>query len=217
MTNPSFDNLLAEADTAARSSEWQDAHDKLVEASKIQPDHSGVLTGIGTCLIHLGQVEQSFPYFQKVVEIEPKSAEAQNNLGVAAILNNDPGKAETAYKAALEIAPDYRPAWKNLAGLYLQQDANVGDGVQILASLVQSDPSDVESLMLLGECYEIAGDLESGRVLFVKVLELQPENEMARKAADRVEQKTQNASRIARPEHVQKLAALKNLKKKSES
>jgi Flp pilus assembly protein TadD len=216
MTEQIFEDFLAQADTAARNNDWATTHDLLLKANQIHPEHTGALTGIGTCLMQMQRAQEALPIFAQVIKLAPESTDAHNNLGVAYMVTGQFALAETSYKKAIELSPDSREPWKNLAFIYLKQDDRLQEGVQILAALVKSDPNDTDTLMLLGECYEMADNLESARVLYQKTLEISPDLSAAQMALERIAQKAQDAVRIARPEHAQKLAALKNLKKKTD-
>ncbi len=210
MLPESFDHLLAQADASAQRGDWLAAFDHLQSANRLVPDHTGVLTGMGTCLIQLSRAPEAILYFQQVTALAPDSPEAFNNLGVAQALDGQLDGAEAAYQQAITLAPEHQQAWKNLAVVYLRQ-ARWEEGVPILAALIKDHPQDVESLDLLAQCYEAGGEIESARALYQQILSLDSEHEAARAALARL---TPAASpdRIARPEHAKKLAALKGLK-----
>ncbi len=209
MSEKTLDGLLERADAFARSGDWQGAFDCLLEVVEIQPQHIGALTGLGTCLLQMGQVEQSIPYFRKVVELVPEVPDAHNNLGVALTLIREYQDAEKAYQQAIRLNPDHLPAWKNLAQIYLQQEERITEGAQILAALVQVNPKDVDVLLMLAGCYEKAEDVESARTLLREVLKIQPKHPEALAIWKRINGNSSELIRVARPEHAQKLATLK--------
>ncbi|MBI3761087.1 MAG: tetratricopeptide repeat protein [Chloroflexi bacterium] len=206
MTPASFDTLLAEADTRARSGQWPATFDALCQAAALDPDHAGTQTGLGTCLIQLGRPAESLTYFQRAAALAPESPEAHNNLGVAHALTGDLAAAEAAYQQALDHDPEHAPAWKNLALLYLRQN-RLTEGVSILAALVKANAADSEALSMLATCYEEAGDRESALTLYREALKHQPDKAEALAAIARLEPEP---ARLARPEHAAKLAGLKS-------
>jgi tetratricopeptide (TPR) repeat protein len=209
MSKKKFEQYIEKADESARQGDWAATIDALRAAEKIQPDNAGVLTGLGTCLIQINQITESIPYFIKVIQLAPESAEAQNNLGVAYAFSHFYGEAEVAYKKALAVDPEHLPAWKNLAGLYLQQAERVEEGVQVLASIVKKHPDDVESLLLMADCYESVDENESALTLYKKVLTLEPENPVARKKVLKLTTITLGLDETKRADLVKKLGALK--------
>jgi len=212
MTSAVFDQLIEKADLAARQGDWTQTIIALQQAETLQPDHAGVLTGMGTCLIQINQLEEAIPYFQKVTRLAPESAEAHNNLGVSYMCARAYDDAERAYKEAIAVNPDHLPAWKNLATLYLQQPEKASEGVQVLASIVKKHPDDVESLMLLAECYEAGDEIESAVTLYSRVLSIEPENQVARAKIEKYRPAQGVLGGHDRAELVKKLSALKKLK-----
>ncbi len=186
MSIESFENYLNQADTAARAGDWTATINLLQSALELQPDHTGVLTGMGTCLIQLNRPGEALSFFTQVVNLAPQSVEAHNNLGVCHVLLGEFDKAEHSYRQAITLDPNHATAWKNLAQSLLQQPQKMGEGVEILAALVKANPQDVECLMMLGECYEIAGEKKSAAVLYQQALTVSPDLATAREALNRV-------------------------------
>lgn len=214
MPDPTFDSLLEEADACARAGDWQATFEALSQADRLNPNHPGTLTGIGTALIQLGQPNAALPFFQRVSRLADESPEAHNNLGVAYGLTNQWDKAEAAYRKALARDDEHKPAWKNLALTCVKQE-RYPEGVQILAALVQAEPQEVEARLMLAECYEMGGDVASARMLYEVALTLQADNAQAQAALARLAPAPaiSDPHRLARPEHAKKLAGLKSLKK----
>jgi tetratricopeptide (TPR) repeat protein len=209
MVETAVDSLILKAEEYAERGEWENALDLLNDITEQEPDNVGAVSGMGECLIKLGRPAESISHFKRLISLAPESAEAHNNLGVAYVLSDQLDAAEAAYRTALELEPEYAEAWKNLAILYLQQE-RVADGVYILAAVVQSNPKDIEALFYLGNCYEMGGEIESARTLYQEILKIQPEYVEATNALHRLPPARKDSSRIARPEHAQKLAALKS-------
>ena len=210
MSSTHFDTLLEEADGYARAGQWQETFDRLTEAAAEEPQHAGVVTGLGTCLIKLGRLDEALAYFQKAAQLAPLSPEAHNNVGVTYALLGQVSAAEAAYRKALECDSEHVPAWKNLAQLYMQQ-GRIDEGVPILATLVKKHPDDWEALTLMAACYEDGEDTESARTPYREALKYQPDNAAAKAGLARLSPPPADLTHIARPEHAKKLAALKNL------
>jgi Flp pilus assembly protein TadD len=210
MPSPSFDSLLEQADVLARAGQWQPTLDLLSQAAALEPQHAGVVTGQGTCLIKLGRPAEALDYFRRVATLVPASPEAHNNLGVTYALLQDVPAAEDAYKRALDCAPEHEPAWKNLAQLYIEA-GRFDEGVPLLVQFIRAHRDDAEALTLMGSCYEEGGDDESAVLMYKEALKFQPDNELANAGLARLAP-APDLTHIARPEHAKKLAALKSLK-----
>lgn len=216
MDTEQFDQYLQQANEAAQSANWTATIQALQAADDLQPDHVGVITGLGSCHIQIGQPEAALPYFEKVATLVPDSTEALNNLGLVQAMLGRYTQAEQSYRQAISLDSEFKPSWKNLAHIYLQQEDRLAEGVQILASLVRSHPDDVEVLVTLGDCYETAEEWDSAETLYQKALEVDSAYTPASSGLARVRKNrpaAANLDRIARPEHAKKLAALKNLRR----
>jgi len=205
-----FDRLLMAADRAAQNGDWLQALDRLRSAYEIDPDHPGLINGLGTCLLQLNRPAEAIPWFEAVCKSMPGSPEPASNLGVALVYGGRIEQAELAFRSALEIDAEHRPAWKNLAQILLQKRNGMEEGVQILSALIQSDPSDIEALLLMAGCYEEGGDFTSAAELYRHVLSLQPGLPQATAAMQRLDPNpaAQDINRIAKKDHIQKLASL---------
>lgn len=209
-----FDQYLELADQAAQLEKWQQVMEVLSVAHMLKPEHSGALAGLATSMMHLGRPEQALTYFRKLTRLQPASAEAFNNLGLAYWLAGEPVNAEQAYLQAVELDHENTQAWKNLALLYLQDDARLQDGVEILANLVRYDPGDADALFMLGQCYEIGDDLASAVMMFELALQADPGHALARRALAALQPEgVMESGAMTLPEHVEKLVALNNRQK----
>ena len=210
MASLPFDSLLEQADVCARAGQWQTTLELLSQAAALEPQHAGMVTGQGTCLIKLGRPTEALDYFRRVTALAPASAEAHNNLGVNYAVLQDVPAAEGAYKKALECAPDHEPAWKNLAQLYVEA-GRFDEGVPLLSRYIRAHREDAEALTLMATCYEEGEDNESALLMYKEALKYQPDNVLAKAGLARLAP-APDLTHIARPEHAKKLAAHKSLR-----
>ena len=215
MAGISLDQHLVRANEAVLNGNWTEAIDHLKKAEQLQPTNPMVLTALGSCYLQAGQAPRSLDYFERAADLSPEVFEAHNNLGVACTLAGNYAQAEKAFRRALELDGENVAAWRNLAQACLQQPERLAEGAQILASVIQSHPEDVDALLMMGNLYEEAGELDSADTLYTQALELKPDLAEAADGKQRLAQIRSRQARIARPEHAKKLAALKGLKKLS--
>lgn len=182
MKNSDYSKIMREIYSLIEVGDWSTAWQQLYLADRQFPETPSILTAMGDCQIHMDKPDAAIPFFQKVMQLEPSSIEALNNLGVAFMFANDFQNAETTYLEALQFQPDHHQTLKNLAFLYYQQEDRLGDAAQILASIIRSDPKDCESLFLMGQCYEMGGDLASARKCYDRILLYQPDFVLAQQA-----------------------------------
>lgn len=209
----SFDEKIAQASQAARSGDWNGTLAFLIAADKSLPGQIDLISAIGGTLIQLGRVDEALPYYQQAVMLDKNNPVVYLNLANTLTLLNQWEAAEQSYRKGIELDEENRLLWKGLARVCLMLGKNQ-EGVEILAALATSDETDTEALLLLAECYEEGGDLESAEYLLQKVLNHDDENEVARQALKRIHEKQQNSMAV----NVQALAEkLKALKEKTNS
>jgi tetratricopeptide (TPR) repeat protein len=190
MKSPSLGHIIKHVQSLIEKGDWQTALEELQAANQKFAKTPAILTATGDCHIHLQQPELAIPYFRNVVDIEPDSVEARNNLGVAYMFALDYPNAEETYLEALQFKPDHVQTLKNLAFLYYQQEERLGDAATLLASVIRKEPSDCEALYLLGMCYQIGGQTDSATLCFERILTFQPDSDLAIEALKSLQSKT---------------------------
>jgi tetratricopeptide (TPR) repeat protein len=170
-----LDRLLAQADLDAGRGEWDAAHRHLAQAAVLAPHDPGIASAVGTCLLQLKRLPEAREAFGRAADLAPEVADAFNHLGFAHALCGDGPAAEQAFRRALELDPDHGPATRNLAQIYLDMD-RLNEGVHLLVDRIRRFADDVEALVMLAHCYEVAEDFESARTLYRQALNLAPDN-----------------------------------------
>ena len=88
-------------------------------------------------LHHAGQLEKAQRIYRAILEVEPRNAEVQNNLGVLLKTLRALPEAEARYRQAIMLKPDYYDAHGNLGNLLLasgrlfEAEATYGHGLRI--------------------------------------------------------------------------------------
>jgi tetratricopeptide (TPR) repeat protein len=189
MKSQSLGHIIKHVQSLIEKEDWLTALEELQTADQKFARTPAILTAMGDCHIHLQKPEFAIPCFRNVVDIEPDSVEARNNLGVAYMFAQDYLNAEETYLEALQFKPDHVQTLKNLAFLYYQQEERLGDAATLLASVIRRDPSDCEALYLLGMCYQIGGQTDSAKLCFERILTFQPDSDLAIEALKSIQSK----------------------------
>lgn len=179
MKNKNLGSVLNHIQALIDEEKWPAALEELNTADRKYINTPAILTAMGDCQIHMQQPESAILCFEKVLEIDPESVEALNNLAVACMFSGDYVRSEETFLRALQFQPDHLPTLKNLAFLYYQQEDRLGDAAQLLANVIRKSSLDCEALYLLGMCYQAGGQMDSARVCFERVLAIQPGFSMA--------------------------------------
>jgi tetratricopeptide (TPR) repeat protein len=112
--------------------------------------------------------------YQQIVRLEPKSVDNHLLLGRLYRLNNDLVKAESEFKAAIQIQPDSEEAVTSLAYLYNEE----GDAPRAVALLNQIPEAERSGKLYatLGYTYEQQKDYKKAVAAYRKAVELDRDN-----------------------------------------
>jgi Flp pilus assembly protein TadD len=113
------------------------------------------------------------------------NADAYYNLGVKYMEENRP-EAKAMYEKAIDLIPDYPEANGNL-GVMLVQEGDLKKGRVCFDVVLRQYPDDIEANIDLGLILFKEGNTEGARKQFLKVLALDPKNEIARNNLDVLE------------------------------
>jgi tetratricopeptide (TPR) repeat protein len=98
------------------------------------------LFDIASDLTAKGQLEAGIAEWKKVLELDPGSAKAHNNLGGALILEGNVAEGITHLQKAIEIDPDYSEPQSNL-GIALLQENKLDEAIPHLQRSLELNPS----------------------------------------------------------------------------
>ena len=121
-----------------------------------------------------GKLEEAEILYQKILEIEPKHPDVNNNLGVLQHRLGRLDEAETNFKKAIELKPDYADAYNNLGGIF--KDLNRVDEAETnFKKAIELKPDYVDAHYNLGVVLYGLGKLEEAEITYKKLIELKPD------------------------------------------
>ncbi len=100
--------------TTARNYYWQDSFLLLEDVVRRYPNYARPYLGLGNLYEERGDHETALRCFHRVLALEPRSAEALNNIGIIWIKKKDYQKAEVFFVEAVAANPDFLNAHINL-------------------------------------------------------------------------------------------------------
>ncbi|MBK8701698.1 MAG: tetratricopeptide repeat protein [Saprospiraceae bacterium] len=131
-------------------------------------------------------LQKALIYLNRAVQIHPAYKNAYLLMGNCHYYLNDFEKSILAYEAALKIDPEFKDARNNLAVSYRDAARNAGErqrNITLAESLLLKsysiNPTDTETLRLLGVAYGMSGQHQKAITYFSKVVELDPKNAAA--------------------------------------
>jgi tetratricopeptide (TPR) repeat protein len=122
-----------------------------------QPDYVDLRNDAANLYLSLGQPRDALRHFEVVARIQPQSAAAHYNVGVALEASGRAADAAPHYEAALTLDPGYSLAHNNLGNLRLA-DGRIGDARREYERAVSSGPNNAEAHNNLGAVMLASGD-----------------------------------------------------------
>jgi predicted CXXCH cytochrome family protein len=145
------------------------AYIKLAEAQQVEGDFSSARQNL-----------------EEALQRDPiHHPEAWNNLGMIHFQSAHYDDAVRSFRQATNLDPDLVQAWVNLGAVYLMLE-QFDDAIEVLQFAIESDPNFAPTFGNLGYIYMQQGDFDQARIMFNKVLELQPDDERARAYLDQL-------------------------------
>ncbi|MEO5357663.1 MAG: tetratricopeptide repeat protein [Nitrospirae bacterium YQR-1] len=115
------DNFIAHNSlgaSLAQAGRFEESKVHLNRAIAINPDFFEAYVNIGNVLFTVGNIKDAAKAYKRAIELNPKNALAYNGYGVAVLNASDDensfNEAIEAFKKALSIEPDFKPAQMNL-------------------------------------------------------------------------------------------------------
>jgi Flp pilus assembly protein TadD len=111
-----------------RLNEPEDGERLFLENLQNWPEHTPTLYQLGALMAKKGKYQEAVKYFEKITSVDPKEAEAWNNLGFCWYNLDQLEKARDMFKKALEINPNLDSAKKSLQTVESDMAGNPQDG-----------------------------------------------------------------------------------------
>ena len=138
-------------------------------------------------------VQESIDRLLQAITESPEDARAFNDLGVLYFESGDKDRALYCYEQAVKLRPHDAVFAKNLADFYLMEKGRVEDALKLYVTVLEGDPQDVDCLIATGMICGINGKADDAYDFYQRALEIEPWNQSARDALERLNQDTNEA------------------------
>jgi tetratricopeptide (TPR) repeat protein len=125
--------------------------------------------------LRAGQVDEAIAGYEAVAAKAPNLPELYHNLGLAFTRKKDMQSAETAFRKAVELKPDFTDAHRALSAILYEKGDREGALVEAVRA-AQSAPNDGVLQYRLGVMYADAGRTEEAMEALLKAESLDPAN-----------------------------------------
>lgn len=134
---------------------------------------------LGDSYFKLNNPDSAQVVFELGLEKYPKDAYLHRMVGFLKNQRQMIDEAIDEYKIVVEIEPDSKDDWKQLAALYVKND-EYEDAISAFEKVLEIDPNDAEAQRNLSEIQRSTGDVEGAIENKEKTREAQPENSQVR-------------------------------------
>jgi tetratricopeptide (TPR) repeat protein len=107
--------------TFSRNETWGDPMEFQADRAAKSPNSTRALYDYGTTLGKAGRLDEAEQVLSRLLELDPDSSVAHNQLGNVYLLTNRPGPAFEEYQRAVELGSDNPEALYNLGHRFLQK------------------------------------------------------------------------------------------------
>jgi len=152
-----------------RAGRRDDAQAWLKRVITAQPAHPQALTLLARLAMENGALEQAWAYLEPLYENNSGLPQVRHlvgrwywQAGNAASARQDQARAESSYRAGLEVSPDDAELPASLGVLYLSQ-ARFTDALAPLEAYHRLRPENPQSALFLGQVYASLGRREDAR------------------------------------------------------
>lgn len=140
------------------------------------PSRDQVRIELARVYLLIRKTDPAVAQIEAYVKRHGESTETDELLGIAGVLQNQPGRAEIHLRKALSGDPANTKIKRELATLYIQfrMQEKEQDARRLIDELIQSVPSETKAYYLLAELENNLGHKEKALSLYQKITELDP-------------------------------------------
>jgi tetratricopeptide (TPR) repeat protein len=173
------------AATIARNALWSSEVRLWTDAAAKNPASADAAYGAGDAYRLAREWAEAERWYRRVLELRPRDANAQVNLGIVAAEQGRPAEAEAAWTAVLRDHPRACAAHNNLGGLAVKQ-GRLRDAASWYGSALRWCPRDPVALFALAEVDESLGQTAAAAAGYERYLEVVPLGPMRETATARL-------------------------------
>jgi len=140
-----------------------------------------------TQLIRRGEHREAVRHLENLLETLPDHVPALNQLALLLYQAGEMPRALKAFEMSASLAAWEIDTLKNLANLYFEM-GDSGNALRTYQAIEALTPTDVEVLLSAGNLNYLLGQKNSAAAYFLKILEIDPGNHIARQNIDLMEQ-----------------------------
>jgi len=164
------------------------AIEKLRQAAAMEPENAEIHATLGSLEFEANLNGDAIVNLSRAVDLQPNSPDYLTRLALAEFQSGNEDRFKMIIDQALTQDPDYIPALKTRGDFELR-NANFKKAGTDYISIIKQEAGNVEALLALSVCFFKNNDFETAKATYERVLEFDPENELANENLKVVEKK----------------------------
>jgi Tfp pilus assembly protein PilF len=136
---------------------------------------------LGHLFSRQNKLAESRSLFERALKLDESREEVYNALSVVADLQGNAAESVTILRRAVTKGVAGEMTYMNLGNLYARQQ-NYQQAIQFFDLARAKNPENAKILFALGICHLKVGNRDKGKALLERVVQLEPQNQDARKA-----------------------------------
>jgi tetratricopeptide (TPR) repeat protein len=176
----SFEAHISLTEQLIEKQQFDEAEDHLLQASELVTDaeqEAHVELHLGEIATERGQLKEALSHYQRVVDLQPDSAEAWFDVGEAHEALEQFAEAEISYKRAIELEPDAIGYYYTLSDLYAHND-HPSQAIEVIEQGIAANPDSATLHIYLAAIYMERGDDQQAEIHVNQATQLDPESDL---------------------------------------
>ena len=163
----------------ARQKRWQQAISSYRQAIALQSDFAKAHRHLAAAMKQSGNPDLAANHLYEALQLQPDSATAQEHYELGQILQTQdkPARAIACYRTAIELQPDFKNAYDNLAQLLMQQ-GKPARAIKAYRQGVKHNPQDYSYYLALASALAAEGKWVRACNNYQQAAELKPSAEI---------------------------------------
>ena len=120
-------------------------------------------------------LEKAWPAVERALELDDQLGEIYASLGKVRYLQEDLSGAEQAYKTALQLSPNYAPAYEGYGWLLYWGFGRMQEALELNLAALGLDPLSMPTNMAVIEAYHELGRFEDALAGCLRIIEIDPD------------------------------------------
>ncbi len=174
------DLLLEEEEIKEENNRLDEVEDHLLQAQKLatEPDEiTHVEFHLGQIAAHREQFQASLHHYQRVVDLQPDSAESWYDLAEAQAKLENLEEAEADYKRAIDLDPEEETYYLSLCDLYVRH-GQAEKAMALLEDSLKANPDSAVLYATMASLYLLKEDSLKAETFLRKAEHLEPDSEL---------------------------------------